>query len=217
MTALAVTSVMTAGGPDQKQATAPPIRAVTNSPAPGTACWPDMNAGHLLPEPTAPEPDAGTEAPGEMDFATATTANHYWGSWLPKPPPGEPDNLIETVTSDPQYQGKNTLRVEVDLGMAQIGSTHMPGLESRDTVTITFWYGGQGAAVICPFIQQSGTYVNYYPEVRELYLSPNSAPGWHTYQWKIPDLAAHHVQGTAIEIVNTGVTPVVFNLGAITW
>ena len=217
MTAVAVASVMAVGGPDQKAAEPLPIHAVDNSPAPGTACWPDMNAGHLLPEPTAQEPDADTEAPGEMDFATATTANHYWGSWLPKPPAAERDNLIETVTSDPQYQGKNTLRVEVDLGMAQIGSIHMPGLESRDTVTITFWYGGQGSAVICPFIQQSGTYLDYYPEVRALYLSPNSAPGWHTYQWKVPDLDAHHVQGTAIEIVNTGVAPVVFNLGAITW
>lgn len=210
-------AVIAVGGLRQKPAPSPPVRAVTGLPAPGTACWPDVSAGHLLPEPTGQEPDAATETPGEMDFAAATTANHYWSSWLPKPPPGEPDNLVEEVSTEPAYQGKSTLRVEVNLGFAQIGSTHMPGLESRDTVTMAYWYGGQGSAIICPFIQQSGTYVDYYPEVRELYVTPNTTPGWHTYQWRVPDLPSHRVQGTAIEIVNTGVTPFVFCLGAFTW
>jgi hypothetical protein len=154
---------------------------------------------NLLPAPgTACKPDAGD---GEL-----------LPSWI-----HPSDNLTETVTPDVKYLGKKTLRVEVAPGIAEIGTTVMVGLDDRDTGTIHLEYDGQGSAVICPVVQQAGTYHEFFPTVRELYLTPNSASGWRGYQWKIPDLAPRHVQGTAIEIVNPGWTNLVFYLGAITW
>jgi len=209
--AAAVVLSVASGGSGPAQAVPPLPRVTSTLPPPGTACQPDAPDGTVLPEPAGAQPGGAVRTPREMDFATATTEHHLWRSW------DNPPKVTETITTDVTYQGKKTMRVEVPTGFATIGSTSMTGLQSRDTVTIAVWYGGQGTAIICPIAQEAGTFHEYFPRIRELYLTPGSTPGWRTYQWTIPDFTQHHVQGTAIEIVNTGATPVVFYLGAVTW
>ena len=211
--AAAATSLMTASGSDMAQA-GPPLQgaAVSALAPPGTACRPDVADGDLLPEPTDEEPGGVVEPPGKIDFATATNQNHLWRTWDGKVP-----KEAETITSDVTYQGKQTMRVVVPTGIAMIGSTSMRGLEPRDKVTISLRYDGQGAAIICPIVQEAGTFHEYFPQVRELSLTSASRQGWRTYQWTIPVITAHHIEGTAIEIVNTGAADFVFYLGAVTW
>ena len=207
----AVVVFVTTSGSGPARAVPPTPLASSTLPPPGTACQPDVPGWRVLPEPDLAQPGAAVRTPREMDFATATDDNHRWSSW------DNPPKVVETITSDVTYQGKKTMRVEVPTGFAMIGSTSMTGLQSRDTVTISVWYGGQGSAIVCPIAQEAGTFHEFFPKIRELSLTQSDTSGWRTYQWTIPDFTQHHVQGTAIEIVNTGGTPFVFYLGAVTW
>jgi hypothetical protein len=204
--ATSVVAAMNPGHGDLTPAAAP--TAKSNAYPPGKACDPAEGEGDVVPVSAGPEADSPTEQGGTIDFATSTTANHLWGNWW------HPANVIETVSTEDPYLGKSTLRVEVTPGFTAIGSIHMPGLDARDTVAVHIWYGGQGEATICPFVQQAKTFHTYWPQVHELDLTPHSTPGWRTYQWKIPDMA---VRGTGLQINNTGVTDVVFALGAVSW
>ena len=106
-----------------------------------------------------------------------------------------------------------TLRVEVTPGLTAIGSIHMTGLRPGDVVTIRLAYFGQGSATICPFVQDP-KYAEPWVRVRELDLDTRTTPGWQTYQWTIP---AMQVIGTGVEIVNHGLSDVVFYISEITW
>lgn len=205
--AAATASVVAAMGFGTGQPAVVPVTANTVSPyAPGTACGAKEGALAPLP-PSGQEADAPADPSGQITFATANDV-HRWGVWW------HDENLRESVTTDHPYLGKPTLRLEVTPGFTAVGSVHMQGLDVGDTVTVRLWYDGQGAATICPFIQQSNTDDLYWPRVHELVLNTHSTPGWRTYQWRIPDML---VEGAGFQIDNTGSADVVLYLGAVTW
>ena len=175
-----------------------------NSFAPGMAC--NTSDGKLAPLPQPGLPSRPQS--GQITFAVSHDV-HQWGNWW------NPKNLAETVTSDVTYLGKPTLRLAVKPGFTAVGSARMTGLQPGDTVTAHLYYDGQGEATICPFIQ-GVDYVDRWIRVHELDLTTQSTPGWHTYQWTIPDIGMK-LKGTGFQVNDTGTTQTVVYVGNVTW
>lgn len=143
---------------------------------------------------------------GRISFATANDV-HAWGHWW------NPENLREPATSEQTSQGAPTLRVEVTPGITAIGTAKMKGLRPGDVVTVRLAYFGQGAATICPCVQDM-KYSEPWVRVQELDLDTSTTPGRQAYQWTVPAIPVH---GAGFQIENHGLSDVVLYRGQITW
>ncbi len=89
------------------------------------------------------------------------------------------------MTSEQTYQGAPTLRVEVTPGITAIGSAKIKGLRPGDVVTVRLAYFGQGAATICPCVQDM-KYSEPWVRVQELDLDTSTTPGWQATSGRSP-------------------------------
>jgi len=117
------------------------------------------------------------------------------------------------VTSDAAADGSHSLKVLVGPGDTRIGTTSVPELHPGSIVTIHVWYGGQGAGLICPFIQNTRSETEWV-QVRSLTLAPSDDPGWRPYTWTMPADAAIAI---GLQFHNTTANDFMVLLDEVSW